>query len=106
MDRLKYASSESFYEGIVVDFSDCSVTVDFKGRMGQIKVPRRMVISPVELMRGQQVGFMMTYIEVLDSEPDEEYARSAVRQLEAKRSAEENYKKHIQSEYKEDCREV
>lgn len=106
MDRLKYASSEKFYEGIVVDFSDCSVTVDFKGRMGQIKVPRRMVVSPVELMRGQQVGFMMTYIEVIDAEVDEEYARNAVRQMEAKKRAEENYQKHIQSETQEDCREV
>jgi hypothetical protein len=90
MDRLKYLSSEKFFEGIVVDVNDCSVTMDLKGRMGQLKVPRRLVITEYELLVGQEVGFMMSYPEVLGPDVDEDYAEIARREKEVKRKVEEN----------------
>ncbi|MBP1040513.1 hypothetical protein I6N95_05820 [Vagococcus sp. BWB3-3] len=73
MDRLKYISTERMYEGILVELTDAGVTIDLKGRLGQIKIPKRMLISQNELQVGQVVGFMMSYPEVLDPEPDEKY---------------------------------
>lgn len=85
MDRLKYISSERFFEGIVVGVDDCSVTIDLKGRMGRLKVPRRLVITEYEMLIGQEVGFMMTYPEILGPDVNEEYAKLAVRQQEIKK---------------------
>ncbi|WDV46822.1 hypothetical protein PV797_03780 [Clostridiaceae bacterium M8S5] len=80
MDKLKYVSTERYYEGIVVEINDCAVGIDFKGRMGKLYVPKRMVISDYELKIGQEVGFMMTYPEVLGPDVDEEYANNAIKQ--------------------------
>jgi len=41
------------------------VTIDLKGRLGQLKIPRRMLISEYEVEVGQEVGFVMSYPEVL-----------------------------------------
>ena len=68
MERLKYLSSESFMEGIIVEVTDGSVTIDFRGRMGQLKIPLRMLITDYPLELGQQVGFIMSYPEVLGPE--------------------------------------
>jgi len=88
MDKLKYISTENYYEGIIVDVTDAAVIIDFKGRIGQLKVPRRMVISHNDLEIGHQVGFMMTYPEVISEEIDESYTESAKRQIEARKKAE------------------
>lgn len=92
MEKLKYISTESYYEGIIVEVTDAAVVMDFKGRLGQLKVPKRMVISHNNLKVGQQVGFLMTYPEVISEEVDENYAKSAKKQLEARRNAEERQK--------------
>ncbi|QXM05536.1 CBO2463/CBO2479 domain-containing protein [Crassaminicella indica] len=89
MDRLKYISSERFFEGIVVDVNDCSVTIDLKGRMGQLKVPRRLVITEYDMKVGQEVGFMMSYPEILGPDVDEEYARLARRQQQVNKRLQE-----------------
>ena len=66
VDRLKYISTERMYEGILVEITDGSVTIDIKGRLGQLKIPRRMLISENEIEIGQEVGFVMSYPEVLN----------------------------------------
>lgn len=66
MEKLRYISSERYYEGIIIEVSDGGVVIDFKGRMGQIRLPKRMVISKNELKEGQEVGFLLTYPEVID----------------------------------------
>lgn len=81
MDRLKYTSSERLYEGIIIEITDASVVIDLKGRMGQLRVPRRLVISENELIEGHEVGFLMTYPEVISEEIDEIYLKSAKDQL-------------------------
>ena len=73
MDKLKYISSERYYEGIIIEVTDGSVVIDFKGRMGQMRVPKRMVISENNLKEGQIVWFLMTYPEVIDEEINEHY---------------------------------
>ncbi len=81
MDKLKFISSERYYEGIIIEVTDGSVVIDLKGRMGQLRLPRRMVICENELKEGQQVGFLMTYPEVIDEEIDVKYLESAKDQL-------------------------
>ena len=76
MHRLRYVSSEQMYEGIVVELTGGSVTIDIKGRLGQMKLPLRMIINDHPLQVGQTVGFLMTYPEVLDHTPDETYVRT------------------------------
>lgn len=73
MNNLNYISTERYFEGIITKINDCAVAVDFKGRMGEMYIPRRMLISDYQLKVGQEVGFMMTYPEVLGSEVDEDY---------------------------------
>ena len=69
INRLKYISTERMYEGILVEITDGAVTIDLKGRLGQLKIPRRMLISEDEVEIGQEVGFVMSYPEVLRGTP-------------------------------------
>lgn len=73
MDRLKYVSTERMYEGVIVELTDGGVTIDLKGRLGQFKIPKRMLITEYELQLGQEVGFLMSYPEVLGKEPNDKY---------------------------------
>ncbi|MDR7001950.1 CBO2463/CBO2479 domain-containing protein [Neobacillus niacini] len=73
LERLMYISTERMYEGIIVEVTDASVTIDIKGRLGQLKIPRRMLISEHKVQIGQEVGFMMSYPEVLEEAPNEKY---------------------------------
>ncbi|MBW4827170.1 MAG: hypothetical protein KZY61_13040 [Clostridiaceae bacterium] len=73
MEKLRYISSERYYEGIIIEVSDGGIVIDFKGRMGQIRLPKRMVISENGLKEGQEVGFLMTYPEVIDENINENY---------------------------------
>jgi hypothetical protein len=75
MDRLKYTSTERMYEGVIVGLTDGSVTIDLKGRLGQFKIPKRMLISDYELKLGLEVGFLLSYPEVLGPEPNEKYEK-------------------------------
>ncbi len=75
MDRLKYTSTERMYEGVIVKLTDGSVTIDLKGRLGQFKMPKRMLISDYELKLGLEVGFLLSYPEVLGPEPNEKYEK-------------------------------
>ncbi len=73
MEKLKYVSTESYHEGIVVEVTDGAVAIDFKGRLGYLKLPRRMVITDWPIEVGMEVGFLMSYPEVLSEEINEEY---------------------------------
>lgn len=72
-DKLKYASTERVFEGVIVELTDSSVTIDIKGRLGQFKIPLRMLISQYEVKVGQEVAFLLSYPEVLEEEPNEHY---------------------------------
>lgn len=60
-------------EGIIVELQDGAVGMDLKGRLGFFKVPRRMLVTDYELQLGQEIGFMMSFPEVLAGEPSEHY---------------------------------
>lgn len=72
-EKLKYASTERVFEGIIVELTDASVTIDIKGRLGQFKIPLRMLISEYEVKIGQEVAFLLSYPEVISKEPNEHY---------------------------------
>lgn len=74
--ELKYMSSECMYEGIIVEVHDGSVAIDLKGRLGQLRIPKRMIVSNYDLEVGQEVGFLMSYPEVFDQEPNDKYVRA------------------------------
>lgn len=76
INRLKYLSTERMYEGVLVEITDGAVTIDLKGRLGQLKIPKRMLISDYEIAIGQEVGFVMSYPEVLTGEPNEDYVKA------------------------------
>jgi hypothetical protein len=73
MDRLKYMHTSSMYEGIIVEISGGAVVIDLKGRMGQLKVPKRMLISENTPQVGHEVGFMLSYPEVINEEVNQDY---------------------------------
>ncbi len=72
-EDLRYMSSEKYYEGVITEIYGGAVTIDLKGRLGQFKVPNRMLICDYEMQVGQEVGFMLSSPEVLRPEPNEEY---------------------------------
>ncbi len=78
IDKLKYVSTERMFEGVLVDITGASVTIDIKGRLGQFKIPRRMLISEYDIKIGQEVGFMMSYPEVLNEEPNDHYVNTII----------------------------
>lgn len=68
---MKYIDNVRYMEGIIVALDGCSVSIDFKGRMGFIKVPKRMVITDYDLKIGQEIALNMSYIEVIKSKTNE-----------------------------------
>jgi hypothetical protein len=72
-DYMKYGDKIIYMEGIIVDFDDCSVSVDFKGRLGFLKVPKRMLITDYPLEIGLEVAMNMSFVEVLSDEVNEKY---------------------------------
>ncbi len=67
MESLKYRERLMYMEGCIVSVQDGAVTMDLKGRLGTLKVPKRMLISDVTPMPGQDVGFMMGYPEIVQN---------------------------------------
>ncbi|MBU5425043.1 hypothetical protein KQI41_01355 [Tissierella pigra] len=70
---MRYIDNARYMEGIIVEISDGAVSIDFKGRMGFLKIPMRMLITDYPLQVGQEVGLSMSYVEVLREEPNEKY---------------------------------
>lgn len=81
---MKYIDQVRYLEGIIVEISDGAVGIDFKGRMGFLKIPMRMLITDYPLEVGQEVGLNMSYVEVLSPVPNDKY----VSNLDKKRNEE------------------
>lgn len=69
MERLNYLSTERFFEGVITEITGGSVTIDLLGRMGQLKIPLRMLICDETPVPGQTVGFAMSCPEVIAEVP-------------------------------------
>lgn len=71
--ELKYGDKIIEMQGIIVEVNDGSVAIDLKGRLGYLSVPLRMLITDYPLKVGQEVGFKMSFLEVLSPETNEKY---------------------------------
>lgn len=73
---MKYIDEARYLEGIIVEINDCAVTIDFKGRMGNLKIPMRMLITDYPLEIGQEVGLNMSYVEVIGPVANDKYMKN------------------------------
>ena len=79
MEKLRYSSTERYVEGVIVGVKAGSVAIDLKGRLGHLSIPVRMLITDYEPQIGLEVGFLMSYPEVLGPEINEKYANNVER---------------------------
>ena len=70
---MKYGDKIIRMEGIIVEVHDGSVAIDFKGRLGHLRIPKRMIISDYDLEVGQVVAWNMSFIEQESPEVNERY---------------------------------
>lgn len=70
---MKYCDNLIEMRGIITEVHDGAVSIDFKGRLGSMKVPMRMLITDYELKEGMEVGMKMSFVEVLSDKMDEKY---------------------------------
>ncbi|MFS8540749.1 MAG: hypothetical protein LOD89_01485 [Tissierellales bacterium] len=70
---MKYGDKIIYMEGVITDVQDGAVEIDFKGRLGHIKIPMRMLITDYPLKVGQEVGLNMSFLEVLGPEVNQHY---------------------------------
>ena len=70
---MKYGDKIIEMYGVIVEVHDGAVSIDLKGRLGFMKIPMRMLITDYPVKVGQEVGFRMSFIEVLFEEPNEKY---------------------------------
>lgn len=72
-ERLKYDDKIIYMEGVIVDVDDCSISVDLKGRLGFFKAPKRMFICDYEPKVGQEIGWKMSFPEILGPGINDKY---------------------------------
>jgi len=70
---MKYGDKIIRMEGVIVEVHDGSVAIDFKGRLGHLRIPKRMIISDYDLEIGQEVAWNMSFIEQESPEVNERY---------------------------------
>ena len=70
---MKYGDKIIRMEGVIVEVHDGSVSIDFKGRLGHLRIPKRMIISDYDLEVGQEVAWNMSFIEQESSEINPRY---------------------------------
>ncbi len=70
---MKYGDKIIEMYGVIVEAHEGMVCIDLKGRLGYMKIPMRMLITDYPVQVGQEVGFRMSFIEVLAEEPNEKY---------------------------------
>lgn len=76
---MEYNNEIMEMRGIIVEIHDGGVAVDIKGRIGQIRIPMRMLVTNYPLKLGQEVGFRMSLLEVLFEKPNEKYLENIVK---------------------------
>ncbi len=79
---MVYGDKLILMEGIITKVTDGSVEMDLKGRLGKLVVPKRMLITDYELKAGQEVAFNMSFPEVKDEKPNEDYLKNIMRRKE------------------------
>lgn len=82
---MKYTDKIIYMEGVITDVQDGAVEIDFKGRLGHIKIPMRMLITDYPLKVGQEVGLNMSFLEVLGPEVNQHYLSTLERDKKTRR---------------------
>ena len=70
---MKYGDRIIRMEGVIVEVHDGAVAIDLKGRLGHLRIPKRMIISDCDLAVGQEVAWNMSFIEQESSEVNARY---------------------------------
>ena len=70
---MKYGDKIIRMEGVIVEVHDGAVAIDFKGRLGHLRIPKRMIISDYDLEIGQEVAWNMSFIEQESAEVNDRY---------------------------------
>ena len=70
---MKYGDKIIRMEGVIVEVHDGAVAIDFKGRLGHLRIPKRMIISDYDLEVGQEVAWNMSFIEQESAEINQRY---------------------------------
>ncbi|MDO4595168.1 MAG: CBO2463/CBO2479 domain-containing protein [Tissierellia bacterium] len=65
----------NYFQGKIVQINDGGFKISFFGRLGEILIPKRMLISDNEPKIGDVVGFMMTYPEVIEERKEDENSK-------------------------------
>lgn len=75
---MKYQDKLIEIKGIITEVHDGCVAIDFKGRLGSMKIPMRMLITDYELVPGMEIGMSMSFPEVLSDKVDEKYIKNKI----------------------------
>lgn len=73
---MKYADKLIKMQGLIISVQDGAVEIDLKGRLGYMKIPKRMLITDYHLQEGQEIAFMMSFPEVISEKKDEKYLKN------------------------------
>jgi hypothetical protein len=73
---MKYGDKIIRMEGVIVEVHDGAVAIDLKGRLGHLRIPKRMIISDYDLEVGQEVAWNMSFIEQESSEVNPRYLKT------------------------------
>ncbi|WP_418965732.1 CBO2463/CBO2479 domain-containing protein [Cetobacterium sp.] len=65
---MKYGDKIIEMHGVIVKVQGGGIGVDFKGRLGHIEIPKRMIITDYPLEVGQKVVFKMSFLEMISPE--------------------------------------
>jgi len=76
-DRKKqFFKSACMYEGIISKITGGGIVIDFKSYDGQLSIPKRLLISDYSPQVGQEVGFMLSYPNLISEKINEDYLKT------------------------------
>lgn len=87
---MKYGDNIFRMEGVIVELHDGGLAIDFKGRLGHLRIPKRMIISDYDLEVGQEVAWNMSYIEQESGEVNQKYLEAIKKSEEVKEKMKAN----------------
>ena len=89
---MKYGDKIIRMEGVIVEVHDGAVAIDLKGRLGHLRIPKRMIISDYDLAVGQEVAWNMSFVEQENGEVNERYLETINKSEELKEKMKVNSK--------------
>lgn len=84
-EGMKFGDKLIRMEGIITEVHDGAVAIALKGRLGTLRIPKRMIISDYDLEVGQEAAWIMSFVEQISPEPNQRYLRN-LKEEEARRA--------------------